>query len=188
MDDPILSTEDDKNVFHGRIQVYTGNGKGKTTAALGLAFRAAGRGFRTYIAQFLKGQRYGELEAARLIAPYLTIEQFGREGFVHVTEGGPDDEDVRRAENGLAKAREAMLSGKYRIVILDEINVAVLLKVLTEDAVLDLIAARPDGVELVLTGRGAPAAVLEKADLITEMNEVRHYYARGVQARVGIEK
>ncbi len=183
-----MDEEKERGPFRGCIQVYTGNGKGKTTAALGLAFRAAGRGLKTYMAQFLKGQPCGEVEAARLISPWLTIERFGREGFITITADGPDDEDVRRAEEGLARAREAMLSGRYRIVILDEVNVAVLLKVLPERAVLDFIAARPADVELILTGRGAPASVLEKADLITEMKEVRHYYSRGVQARIGIEK
>src|SRR4030066_2248608 len=106
------------------IQVYTGNGKGKTTAALGLALRAAGRGFKTYIAQFLKGQPTGEIEAAKKLRPLIRIEQFGREGFITV-KVGPGDEDISRARTGLTKALEAMLSGEYRIVILDEVNTAV---------------------------------------------------------------
>src|SRR5512142_1625965 len=104
----------------GCVQVYMGNGKGKTTAALGLAFRAAGRGFRTYVAQFLKAQPTGEIEAAKKLSPLITIEQFGREGFITVKDG-PDDDDIIRARAGLDRAREAMLSGDYRIVILDEI-------------------------------------------------------------------
>jgi cob(I)alamin adenosyltransferase len=171
----------------GYLQVYTGNGKGKTTAALGLAFRAAGRGLRTYIAQFLKGQPTGELEAAKKLAPLIRLEQFGREGFITVKEG-PDDEDISRARAGLARALEAMLSGEYRIVVLDEINTAVHFGLLPETDVLDLIDRRPAAVELVLTGRYAPASFIERADLVTEMTEIKHYFDRGVKSREGIEK
>ncbi len=171
----------------GYVQVYTGDGKGKTTAALGLALRAAGRGFRTYIAQFLKAQPTGEIEAAKKLAPLVRIEQFGRPGFITVTEG-PGDEDLERAQTGLTRAREAMLSGDYEIVILDEINTAVHFKILPEKDVLDLIDRRPSAVELVLTGRYAPAAFIDRADLVTEMKAVKHYFDRGVKAREGIEK
>ncbi len=173
--------------FRGYIQVYTGNGKGKTTAALGLALRAAGHGMRTYFGQFLKGQHYGELEAVAKLAPLILIERFGREGFLHITEG-PDDEDLRRAAEGLRKCRAAMLSGKFQIVVLDEINTAVLLKVLTDREILDFLDAKPGGVELVLTGRGASQAVIDRADLVTEMKDIKHYFDRGVRARDGIEK
>jgi len=171
----------------GYIQVYTGNGKGKTTAALGLALRAAGHGMKTYFGQFLKGQHYGELAAVERLSPLIRIERFGREGFLHVTEE-PDDEDIRRAREGLRKCREAMLSGDFQIIVLDEVNTAVLLKVLTAQDVLDVLAEKPDGVELVLTGRGAPQAIIDRADLVTEMKDVKHYYDRGVKAREGIEK
>ncbi|HUT08375.1 MAG TPA: cob(I)yrinic acid a,c-diamide adenosyltransferase [Candidatus Latescibacteria bacterium] len=171
----------------GYIQVYTGDGKGKTTAALGLALRAAGHGMRTYFGQFLKGQHYGELDAAKKLSPLIRIERFGREGFLHITEG-PDDEDIRRAREGLRKCREAMLSGNYHIVVLDEVNTAVLLKVLTARDILDFLAEKPASVELVLTGRGAPQAVIDRADLVTEMKNVKHYYERGIKAREGIEK
>src|SRR5512135_1474297 len=171
----------------GYVQVYTGNGKGKTTAALGLAFRAAGRGLRTYIAQFLKAQPSGETEAARKLGPFITIEQFGRKGFITVQDG-PDDEDISRAMTGLAKAREALTSGAYRIVVLDEINTAVHFKILPEPDVLALIDARPAAVELVLTGRYAPASFLDRADLVTEMKAIKHYFDKGVKAREGIEK
>jgi cob(I)alamin adenosyltransferase len=171
----------------GYIQVYTGDGKGKTTAALGLALRAAGHGMRTYFGQFLKGQHYGELDAAKKLSPLIRIERFGREGFLHITEG-PDDEDIRRAKEGLRKCRAAMLSGLFHVVVLDEVNTAVLLKVLTVQDVLDFLAEKPAGVELVLTGRGAPQAVVDRADLVTEMKNVKHYYDRGVKAREGIEK
>ena len=171
----------------GYLQVYTGNGKGKTTAAMGLAFRAAGHGFKTYVAQFLKAQPTGEIEAARMLAPLIRIEQFGREGFINVKDG-PGDEDISRARTGLTKALEAMLSGEYRIVILDEVNTAVHFKILPEQDVLDLIDKRPAGVELVLTGRYAPASFIDRADLVTEMKDIKHYFDKGVKARKGIEK
>jgi cob(I)alamin adenosyltransferase len=171
----------------GYLQVYTGNGKGKTSAALGLAFRAAGRGLKTYVAQFLKGQPTGEIEAAKKLAPLIRIEQFGREGFITVKDS-PDDEDVLRAEAGLARALEAMLSGDYRIIVLDEVNTAVYFKILAEKEVLGFIERRPMSVELVLTGRYAPASFIDRADLVTEMKEIKHYSDKGVKAREGIEK
>lgn len=174
--------------FQGCVQIYTGNGKGKTTAALGLALRAAGHGMRTYIGQFLKGQPSGEIEAAARLTPLIVIEQFGRKEFIRVTEGGPEDEDVDRARRGLRKCLESMLSGDFRIVVLDEVNTAVYFKILTEQDVLDFLAQKPAGVEVVLTGRYAPPSFLEKADLVTEMKDVKHYGDRGVKAREGIEK
>ncbi|MBM3295096.1 MAG: cob(I)yrinic acid a,c-diamide adenosyltransferase [Candidatus Aminicenantes bacterium] len=169
------------------IQVYTGNGKGKTTAALGLAVRAAGHGMRTYIGQFLKGQKYGELAGVKRLAPWVTIEQFGRKGFVHVTEE-IEDEDVRRARRALGRCRKAMLSGRYDIVVFDEVNVALHFKLIAEAEVLAVLDERPEGVEVVLTGRYAPASVVRRADLVTEMKERKHYFAKGVRARKGIEK
>ncbi|MEW5899873.1 MAG: cob(I)yrinic acid a,c-diamide adenosyltransferase [Acidobacteriota bacterium] len=173
--------------FKGYIQIYTGCGKGKTTAALGLALRAAGSGLRVYIGQFLKGQTYGELEAVRKLAPGVTIEQFGRKGFIHVTED-PEDEDIARARSGLERCLKAMLSGKYSIIILDEINVALHFKLLSEKDLHGFLNRRPQDVEVVLTGRYAPASLLKRADLVTEMKEKKHYYAKGVRARQGIEK
>ncbi|UCE22508.1 MAG: cob(I)yrinic acid a,c-diamide adenosyltransferase [Candidatus Aminicenantes bacterium] len=171
----------------GYIQVYTGSGKGKTTAALGLALRAAGHKQRVYIGQFLKGQMYGELLSAKLLAPYITIEQFGRKGFIHVTKD-PDKEDIQKAKRGLKRCLEVMLSLKYRIIILDEINVAVYFNLLTEKEVLEFLSQKPEGVEVILTGRYAPATFIKKADLVTEMKEKKHYYKKGVKAREGIEK
>ena len=169
----------------GLVQVYTGDGKGKTTAALGLALRAAGHGLYTYIGQFMKGLPYGELEAARRLAPYLTIEQYGRPSFVHVERATP--EDIRCAHDGLARAREALHSGQYDIVVLDEVCVAVYFGLLSLEEVLALLDERPQGIELILTGRRAPQELLERADLVTEMREIRHPYAAGVPARAGIE-
>jgi len=176
-----------KEDFKGFIQVYTGNGKGKTTAALGLALRAAGHGFATYFGQFLKGQRYGELRSVRRLSPLIAIRQFGRRGFVHVTED-PSDEDVRRARRGLEACLRAMLSRKYRLVVLDEINVALYFRLLGREDVERLLDRKPGDVELVLTGRYAPPWLIRRADLVTEMKDRKHYYDRGVCARRGIEK
>jgi cob(I)alamin adenosyltransferase len=173
--------------FEGRIQIYTGNGKGKTTAALGLALRAAGHGMRTYMGQFIKGQKYGELEAAEKLAPYLTMEQFGRSGFIHVTEN-PDEADVRKAEEGLKKCLEAMLSGDFAIIVLDELNVAIHFNLITEEAAHRFLDRKPKAVELVLTGRYAPQSLVDRADLVTEMRDIKHYYDAGVKARDGIER
>ena len=177
----------EKTQFKGYIQVYTGNGKGKTTAALGLALRAAGYKHKVYIGQFLKGQEYGELLSAKKLSPYITIEQFGRKGFIHVTKD-PDEEDIKRAKRGLKKCLEAMLSLKYRIIILDEINVAVDLNLIAEEEVHEFLDKRPEDVEIILTGRYAPPSFLKRADLVTEMKEKKHYYKKGVKAREGIEK
>ncbi len=168
----------------GRVQCYTGDGKGKTTAALGLALRASGHGMRTWFGQFMKGQPSGEHEALRG-NPLITVVQFGDVRCIR-------REDVtaahrRAAARGLQLAREAMLSGEYDIVVLDEVNVSVWFGVLDEADVLALLDARPPEVEVVLTGRRAPAAFRERADLVTEMIEVKHYYARGIPAREGIE-
>ncbi len=189
-DSPIVRAMAKKAVekmFVGTVQVYTGNGKGKTTAALGQALRAAGHGFRTYIGQFLKGQEYGELAAARKLSAFLTIEQFGRKGFIHVT-GDPDQEDIDRAREGLARCLEAMRSGRYRIIVLDEVNVAVHFRLLAEDDVLTFLDRKPGDVEIILTGRYAPESFIERADLVTEMKEVKHYYRAGMKARKGIER
>jgi cob(I)alamin adenosyltransferase len=171
----------------GYVQVYTGNCKGKTTAALGLAFRAAGSGLRTYIGQFMKGQRYSELDSARMLSQYITIEQYGKDTFIHVQDP-PRDEDVRMAQEGLARAREAMLSRSYDIVVLDEITTSYHFHLVSLEDMLETISAKPDGVELVFTGRYAPPELIEAADLVTEMKEVKHYFAKGVQAREGIER
>ncbi|MGQ9673311.1 MAG: cob(I)yrinic acid a,c-diamide adenosyltransferase [Candidatus Aminicenantales bacterium] len=173
--------------FKGYLQIYTGNGKGKTTAALGLALRAAGHGFRVYIGQFLKGHPYGELRSVRKLAPLITIEQFGRKGFIHVTET-PDDEDIERAQRGLEKCLRAMLSGKFRVLVLDEINVALHFGLVSEKDVHGFLDQKPTDVEVVLTGRYAPPSLLKRADLVTEMKEKKHYYVQGVRARPGIEK
>ncbi|MGE4345575.1 MAG: cob(I)yrinic acid a,c-diamide adenosyltransferase [Geoalkalibacter sp.] len=171
----------------GMVQVYTGDGKGKTTAALGLALRAVGRGFRVCVVQFIKGGgAYGEHLAARQLAPLLTIHQTGRDGWIFRDK--LEDEDIRIAKEALELAREAMNSGDYDLVILDEINGAVWFGLICVEQLLEVIESKPPQVELVLTGRSAHSRVIEAADLVTEMREVKHYYQQGVDARIGIEK
>lgn len=171
----------------GQIHVYTGNGKGKTTAALGLALRAAGRELMVCMIQFMKGGGpYGEHLAAPRLAPYLTIIQTGREGWVN--RENPDPEDKRLAHEAMAMAERALTEGRYDLVILDEINGAVSFGLVGVDEVLALLAKKPAAVELVLTGRNADEKVIAAADLVTEMREIKHYYKAGVPARVGIEK
>jgi len=169
----------------GLVQVYTGDGKGKTTAALGLALRAAGWGYRTFIGQFLKGRDYGELHSLPRLAPQVTIEQFGRPGFLH--RGRTTPEDAALAQKGLDRIRQTMASGEYQIVVMDEVCVAIHFGLISVEDVLKLIQERPPGVELVLTGRRAPPEILAQADLVTEMVEVKHPYRRGIGARRGIE-
>lgn len=169
----------------GCFQVYTGNGKGKTTAALGLCLRASGRGIPVYIGQFMKGQDYGELHSIEWL-PTARLEQYGDPGWVY--KGKIKPEQRAQAESGLKRAAAVMAAGEFPIVILDELNMALWFELVTLEAVLGLIDARPPEVELIMTGRNAHDAVLERADLITEMREVRHYYTQGIDARVGIEK
>jgi cob(I)alamin adenosyltransferase len=171
----------------GYVHVYTGNGKGKTTAALGLAIRAWGRGLRTYIGQFMKGQRYAELIAAERTDGAITIEQYGKDTFIHV-QNPPDPEDVAMAQAGLEKLRAALAGGGYDVVVADEINTAHYFNLVTIEEMLELMALKPEGVELILTGRYCPPEVIAAADLATEMNELKHYWRDGVPARDGIER
>ncbi len=170
---------------HGLVQVYTGDGKGKTSAAFGAALRAIGRGLRVYIIQFIKGGfDYGELHVVKKL-PNLKLAAFGRGKFV--TEVSPHEEDVKLAEEALKLAKEVIGSGQYDIVVLDEINVALNLKLVTVDEALQLIKNRPKHVELILTGRYAPIQIVEVADLVTEMKEIKHPFTEGVTPRKGIE-
>lgn len=166
------------------VQVYTGNGKGKTTAAIGLAVRACGHGFTVYMIQFMKGRiNYGELETAKLI-PNFEIKQFGRPEFV--SKENPDPVDIKLAQEGFEHARKIIFSQKYDIVILDEINVAMDFNLISQDEVLTLIKERPKTVELVLTGRHCPREIVRIADYVTEMLEIKHPYSEGTLAREGI--
>jgi len=169
----------------GLIEVYTGDGKGKTTAALGLALRAAGHDMRVYIVQFMKGwPHYGELVALQH-QPNITLVQFGRPDFVD--RDNPDPQDVRMAQDALQHSLDVLSSGQYDVVILDEINVALDYGLLSLDQVLELLDARPAHVELVLTGRSAHPKIIKRADLVTKMVEVKHPYQAGIIARKGIE-
>jgi cob(I)alamin adenosyltransferase len=169
----------------GLIQVYTGNGKGKTSAAFGLALRAVGRGMRVFMIQFIKGGfDYGELYVVDKL-PNLTLKAFGQGKFV--TEKPPGKEDIVLAGQALALAEETIKGGRYDVVILDEVNVALSLKLISLEKVLRLIKEKPKHVELVLTGRDAPEEIIEAADLVTEMREIKHPYKKGLPARKGIE-
>ena len=168
----------------GYVQVYTGNGKGKTTAALGLALRAAGAGLKVFIGQFIKGQRCSEHLMLERLGDMITYRQYGR-GLIRNT---PTEEDIAGAREGMREIGDAARSGAYDVVILDEINVAVRMGLISVDEVLGLMRGKGAAVELVLTGRNAPDLVMAQADLVTEMREIKHYYKKGVRARRGIEK
>jgi len=169
----------------GYIQVYTGDGKGKTTAALGLALRAAGAGARVFIAQFAKGRPTAELSALQRFSNLITIKQYGQGRFI-VDE--PHSEDIEAAGQGLKEAEQAITSGEYSLVILDEANVAVDLGLFSAEALLTVVKGKPDYVEIVITGRNAHKHIIERADLVTEMRQVKHYHTDGVKARRGIDK
>ncbi len=169
----------------GMVEVFSGQGKGKTSAALGVALRAAGYGLRTHIVFFMKGDYpYGERKALAYI-PYITFASFGHPGFVDPMHVKPEERE--EARQALDEARRAISSGDYRLVILDEVNVAVSFGLLDVDEVLRLIEERPQDVELILTGRGAHPEVVNRADLVTEMLDIKHPFERGVPARKGID-
>lgn len=171
--------------MNGYVQIYTGDGKGKTTAAIGLAIRALGAGWRVFIAQFLKSGAYSEHKALAQFSDHLTIKTYGRNVFI---KGKPEDEDRRLAQKAYEEIFEVVASGRYRLVILDEANVAVHYGLISVDQILELIHRRAAGVELVITGRCAHPRLIDRADLVTEMREVKHYFARGIKARKGVEK
>lgn len=169
----------------GYVHIYTGSGKGKTTAALGLALRCAGAGFRVYFGQFLKDGSYSETDAVKCFCGQITHEFYGLGGFI---KGSPSEADIKAARDGFDRIKVAVASGVYRLVIMDEINVAIYKGLIGKDEVLELIKSRPEEVELVLTGRYADADIMAAADLVTEMQEIKHYFKQGVPARTGIEK
>ncbi len=170
----------------GFIHIYTGNGKGKTTAAIGQAVRAAGAGLKTYIAQLMKEYPYSELESLKRLNDFITVEQFCGDDFVYKRQL-PDEAELKKASEGLEIAKQKMLSGDYDIIILDEAIVAVYFKLLTVNQLIDFINDKPDDVELILTGRYSPDELISRADLVTEMREVKHYYSLGITSRKGIE-
>ncbi len=169
----------------GLVQVYTGDGKGKSTACFGLALRALGRGLRVKIVQFLKGDtRYGEIIAIKKLAN-VDVVQFGSPEFVNPLH--PREEDRQMARDAYENARQALISGGFDLVIMDEVNVAAKLGLISVDDVLALIKDKPKNVELVLSGRDADPRVIEAADLVTQMTLIKHPYQKGISARFGIE-
>lgn len=168
----------------GYIQVYTGNGKGKTTAAFGQALRAQGAGLNVFIGQFVKGKTYHENEAIKKHLKNITIKQYGLGCFII---DAPTSEDIKAAQNGLEEIQGIIKNGKHDMIILDEVNIALYFKLLDVDEILSLLENKPDHVEIILTGRYAPPKIIEMADLVTEMKEIKHYYQEGIQARKGIE-
>ena len=169
----------------GLVMVLTGDGKGKTTSALGQALRAVGHGFKVYMIQFMKGRKYGEVIAAEGHLPDLTVEQFGLDSFV--MRDNPAPVDIELAQEGLKRAQEIIASDAYDMVILDEINVALDFKLVSLDEVLKLIKNKPIGLNLILTGRYAPPEIVEIADMVSEVKEIKHHYASGIKDRAGIE-
>lgn len=167
----------------GYVQVYTGNGKGKTTAALGLVLRTVCAGNKAFIGQFMKGQNYSELKAPEYL-PGIKIEQFGDTSFLN---GKPSEKDYSDAAAGLDRMKEIVESGSYDVIVFDEINTTLFFGLLKVEDVLDVIRLKKDNTEIILTGRYAPEEIIDRADLVTEMKEIKHYYNEGVDARVGIE-
>jgi len=169
----------------GLVMVLTGDGKGKTTGALGQALRTMGHGMNVFMIQFMKGKKYGEVLAAEKYLPALTIVRSGLDSFV--MRGNPAPVDVELAERGLVLAREALHSGKYQMIILDEVNVALDFGLIPLSGVLDLIREKPPERDLILTGRYAPREIIELADMVSEIKEIKHHYAKGIKEREGIE-
>jgi cob(I)alamin adenosyltransferase len=169
----------------GYIQVYTGNSKEKTTAALGLSIRAAGAGLKVFIVQFLKMGDYSEINALERFSDLITIEQYGLDRFV---KDKPSLEDIETGKKGLERIKSIIATGKHDVVIIEEGNVAVMCGLFSAQDLLDVIEKKPENMEIVITGRGAALEIIEKADLVTEMKEIKHYYQKEVNAKVEIEK
>lgn len=168
----------------GYVQVYTGDGKGKTTAALGLSMRAAGAGLKVFFAQFVKGQTYNEIKLINNSIPEIEIQQFGRDCFIKKE---PQPEDIQVARRGFNATRKKIQSGDYDLIVLDELNIAIYYKLVAVDEVMNIIKGKPENLELIITGRKAPQQIIDAADLVTEMKEIKHYYRSGVEARSGFE-
>ena len=173
------------NNNRGCVQVYTGDGKGKTTAATGLAVRAVGAGMRVFIGQFIKGRDSSEMKLLRERCPEIEVEQFGEGRFVR---GKPSEEAIAKAHHGIERLQKVLVSGKYDMVIADEANGALSAGVITMSELMSLVDLRPANVELIITGRSAPSDLIERADLVTEMKCIKHYFDAGIYARDGIEK
>lgn len=168
----------------GYVHIYTGNGKGKTTAALGLALRAVGAGKRVFVAQFVKGMKYSEVDIINNRFDEIEIRQYGLDCFIF---NAPTDADIEAARGGLNEVKSILCNPSYDLVILDEANIALYYNLFGVDELIDALRSRNDNMEVVITGRYAPEKLIEYADLVTEMKEVKHYYNNGVEARKGIE-
>lgn len=168
----------------GYVHIYTGNGKGKTTAALGLALRAVGAGKRVFVAQFVKGMKYSEVDIINNRFDEIEIRQYGLDCFIF---NAPTDADIEAAREGLNEVKSILCNSSYDLVILDEANIALYYNLFGVDELIDALRLRNDNMEVVITGRYAPEKLIEYADLVTEMKEVKHYYNNGVEARKGIE-
>jgi cob(I)alamin adenosyltransferase len=168
----------------GYIHVYTGNGKGKTTAAIGLSVRAVGAGKKVFFAQFVKGQVYSEVKAIQQYLPNIIIKQYGLDCFIYHK---PKQEDIDAARKGFEEVSEIILSGKYDVVVLDEANIAIYYNLFSVEELIGLLKIKPEQTEIIITGRYAPDELIRFADLVTEMKEIKHYYNQGIQARIGIE-
>lgn len=168
----------------GFVHIYTGNGKGKTTAAIGLGIRATGKGLKVYMIQFMKGRRYSEIDALEKIKDF-TVVQFGRDEFV--SKENPEQIDIDLARKGFEHAKEIIKNGEHDLIILDEINVAVDFKLIPLKDVLKLMDEKPEKVELVLTGRYVHPDMVKQADLVSEILEIKHPYQNGIQSRKGID-
>ena len=175
-----------KKLERGFIQIYTGNGKGKTTAAIGQAVRAAGAGLKSYIIQFMKDFPYNESNSLKILSEWITIEKVGTDDYVFRKEP-PPKEEIDKAKLALEIAKQKMLSGDYSLIILDEICVAIYFGLFTVKDVMPMLDAKPENVELILTGRYCPQVLVDSADLVTEMHEIKHYYQKGIISRKGID-
>jgi len=180
-----ISRKSTVNTDRGLVMVITGNGKGKTTAAFGQALRAIGHGYKVFVLQFMKGRKYGEFIAMEKYLPDLTIHMSGLDSFV--MRGNPAAIDIEMAQKGLNTARNAIMSGKYDMVILDEINVALDFKLIKLKDVIELIKNKPQNLDLILTGRYAPKEIMKIADTVSEVQEIKHHYKAGIKDRAGIE-
>jgi cob(I)alamin adenosyltransferase len=169
----------------GYVHIYTGNGKGKTSAAIGIAVRAAGAGLKTYFAQLMKSYLYSELISLKKISEIKTV-QFGDDNFV-LEKRKPNEKELTTARDALAKIEKIMLSGEYDIIVIDEALVSVYFGLITNRDIFDLIDKKPENVELILTGRYADKSIIEKADIVSEIKEVKHYYSKGILSRKGID-
>lgn len=177
--------QDSIDINSGYIHIYTGNGKGKTTAALGLALRSVGAGKRVFIGQFMKSMAYSEDNAIKILGDGITLRKYGIDCFIV---NSPTEKDIECARKGLDEMQKILESDKYDMVIFDEACVAIFFKLFTAEDLINVIQSRPERTEIVITGRYAPPKLIEIADLVTEMVEIKHYYNKGMEARIGIEK